>query len=87
MTKKQIMRVTVTVLICIAAALIIIFAVFGSVTASAEAGKMPVCRAGRGDKKVALTFTCAWDATDTDKGAKVYYEKGAHRFLIYYEVI
>ena len=27
------------------------------------------------------------DATDTDKGAKVYYEKGAHRFLIYYEVI
>ena len=67
MTKKQIMRVTVTVLICIAAALIIIFAVFGSVTASAEAGKMPVCRAGRGDNKVALTFTCAWDATDTDK--------------------
>ncbi|MBQ3842254.1 MAG: polysaccharide deacetylase family protein [Ruminiclostridium sp.] len=67
MTKKQIMRVTLTVLVCLAAALIIIFAVFGSVTASAEAGKMPVCRAERGDNKVALTFTCAWDASDTDK--------------------
>lgn len=67
MTKKQIMRVVITVLVCLAAALIIIFAVFGSVTASAETGKMPVCRAERGDNRVALTFTCAWDASDTDK--------------------
>lgn len=67
MTKKQIMRVTITVLVCLAAALIIIFAVFGSVTASAESKKMPVCRVERGDNKVALTFTCAWDASDTDK--------------------
>ena len=66
MTKKQIMKVTITVLVCLAAALIIIFAVFGSVTASAEESKKPVYRVERGDNKVALTFTCAWDASDTD---------------------
>ena len=66
MTKKQILRIITIVLICIAAVLIILFAVFGSVTASADAPKMPVCCVERGDNKISLTFSCAWGADDTD---------------------
>ena len=55
-----------TVLIAAAAILLVIFAVFGSVTASADTGKKPVRSVERGDNKIALTFNCAWDAGDID---------------------
>lgn len=66
MTRKQILRITAVVLAAIVAVLIIVFAITGSVTASAQAEKMPVCSVGRGDNKIALTFNCAWDASDID---------------------
>ena len=66
MTKKQILRITAVVLAAVIAVLIIVFAVTGSVAASAESEKMPVCSVGRGDNKIALTFNCAWDASDMD---------------------
>ena len=67
MTKKQIIRIAGIVLAAVAAVLIIVFGVFGSVTASADSSKKPINRVERGDNKIALTFDCAWDASDTDK--------------------
>ena len=64
MTRKQILRITAAVLAAIIAVLLIVFAITGSVTASAQTEKMPVCSVGRGDNKIALTFNCAWDASD-----------------------
>lgn len=64
MTKKQILRIVISVLVGAAAILLIVFAVFGSVTASADSGKKPIMSVERGDNKIALTFNCAWDAGD-----------------------
>ena len=66
MTKKQILRITGVVLVCIIAILLIVFAVVGSVTASADTARKPIYSVERGDNKVALTFSCAWDAGDID---------------------
>ena len=67
MTKKQILRIIGIALVVIAGILIVVFAVAGSVQASAAAEKKPVISVERGDNKIALTFDCAWDAADTDK--------------------
>ncbi len=67
MTKKQILRIAGIALVGIAAAVVVVFAVIGSVTASADAVKRPVCSVDRSDGRVALTFDCAWDASDTDR--------------------
>lgn len=66
MTKKQLIRIGSIAAAAIAVILIIIFAVAGSVTASADAGKKPVYSVERGDNRVALTFDCAWDAAGID---------------------
>ena len=66
MTKKQILRIAGIALAAIAAAAAAVFAVIGSVTASADAVKRPVCSVDRNDGRVAMTFDCAWDASDTD---------------------
>ncbi|MBP3857878.1 MAG: polysaccharide deacetylase family protein [Ruminiclostridium sp.] len=65
-TKKRILRVILIVLTIAAVLLIAVFAVFGSVTASADSGKKPVMRVERGDNKISLTFNCAWDTGDID---------------------
>ena len=67
MTKKQILRIVGIVLAVIAAAVTVIFAVAGSVTASADTSKKPVCSVERSDNRVALTFDCAWDAGNIDE--------------------
>ena len=67
MTKKQLIRIGGIAAAAIAAVLIIIFGVAGSVTASADEEKCPVNRVERGDNRVALTFDCAWDAAGTDR--------------------
>ena len=77
MTKKQILRVIAIVLVAVVAVLIVVFAVFGSVTASADTGKMPVRSVERGDNKAALTFNCAWDASDTDQLLEILENAGA----------
>ncbi len=77
MTRKQILRTAVIVLTAIAATLIVVFAVFGSVTASADSSRKPVMSVERGDNKLALTFNCAWDAGDTEKLLSALSEGGA----------
>ncbi len=66
MTRKQIFRIAGIVLAVIAAAAAVIFAVAGSVTASADTSKRPVCSVERTDERAALTFDCAWDAGNID---------------------
>lgn len=77
MTKKQIMRIATAVLIALAVILTVVFAVFGSVTASADSGKKPICSVERGDNKVAITFDCAWDAPRTDDILSALSDNGA----------
>lgn len=68
MTRKQILRIAGIAAAAVAIILIIIFAVAGSVTASADSSKKPICSVERGDNRTALTFDCAWgDASDTEK--------------------
>ena len=68
MTKKQILRIAGIAAAAVAVIILIVFAVAGSVTASADSGKKPICSVERGDNKIALTFDCAWgDASDTEK--------------------
>lgn len=66
MSKRQLIRIGGIAAAVLAVILIIVFAAAGSITASADEEKMPVCRVERGDNKVALTFDCAWDASGID---------------------
>ena len=67
MTKKQILRIISAVLFGLLVAAIIIFAVFNTVTASADERKLPIYCVDRGDNKIALTFDCAWGNSNTDE--------------------
>ena len=67
MTKKQILRVISVILFGLIVVGIIIFAVFGAVTASADEVKLPIYCVDRGDNKIALTFDCAWGNSNTDE--------------------
>ena len=77
MTKKQILKITMIVLLAIAAALIIICAVVGSITASADKEKMPICSVERTDNKVAVTFDCAWGNSNTDELLQILSDENA----------
>ena len=77
MTKKQIFRIAGIIIAAAAVVLLIIFAVTGSVTASAESEKKPVYCVERTDNKVALTFDCAWgDSSDTLKILEILEQTG-----------
>ena len=67
MTKKQILRIISVILFALIVAGVIIFAVFGAVTASADEAKLPIYCVDRGDNKIALTFDCAWGNSNTDE--------------------
>ncbi len=77
MTRKQILRIIAAVLGAITVALLIVFAVAGSVTASADTGRKPVCSVERGDNRIALTFNCAWGDSDTDRLLEILSAAGA----------
>ncbi len=68
MTRKQILKIAGIAAVAVAVIIVIIFAVTGSVTASADSAKKPICSVERGDNSIALTFDCAWgDAEMTGK--------------------
>lgn len=77
MTKKQILRIATIAVLAIAALLILICAVTGSVTASADKGKKPIYSVERGDNKIALTFDCAWGNSNTDELLEILSEANA----------
>ena len=66
MTKKQILRIAPIVLGAEVTVFIVVFAVLGSVTASADSEKQPVRSVNRPENRIALTFNCAWDTGDID---------------------
>ena len=66
MTKKQILRIAAIVLGAAVTVFIVVFAVLGSVTASADSEKQPVRSVNRPENRIALTFNCAWDTGDID---------------------
>lgn len=65
-TRKQLLQRIAAALAVIAAVGIIIAAIMSSLTVAASARKIPIYCVERTDKKIALTFDCAWGNSNTD---------------------
>lgn len=65
-TKKQIKRTAAVALGVVAAGAVAVTAVLTSVGSRAAERMLPIYSVERGDKKIAVTFDCAWENSNTD---------------------
>ncbi len=65
-TKKQIKRTAAIALGAVAAAAVGVTAILTSVGTKAAERQLPIYCVNRGDKKIAVTFDCAWENSNTD---------------------
>lgn len=65
-TKKQIRRVAAIAAAAVAAGAVGITVVLTSVRSRAAERQLPIYSVDRGDKKIAVTFDCAWENSNTD---------------------
>ncbi len=65
-TKKQIKRAAAIALGAVAAAAVGLTAILTSVGTKAAERQLPIYCVNRGDKKIAVTFDCAWENSNTD---------------------
>ena len=70
-TRKKALRVMAIVLAVFVGVGMGIMMILSAMTASASAGKLPIYSVSRGDKKIAVTFDCAWGNTNTDALLKI----------------
>lgn len=65
-TKKQIKRTAAIALGVVAAGAVAVTAILTSVGTKAAERQLPIYSVDRGDKKIAITFDCAWENSNTD---------------------
>lgn len=65
-TKKQIKRTAAIALGAVAAGAVAVTAILTSVGTKAAERRLPIYSVDRGDKKIAITFDCAWENSNTN---------------------
>lgn len=76
-TAKRLMKISITVLTCIIVFIIIVMIVVNSISCSASERLIPIYSVDRDDKKVAVTFDCAWGNSNTEELLKILDDAGA----------
>ncbi len=76
-TKKQIKRTAAVALGVVAAGAVAVTAILTSVGSRAAERMLPIYSVERGDKKIAITFDCAWENSNTDALIDILGEYGA----------
>ncbi len=71
MTKRRIMKISIVLLSIVIITIIIATIVLNAITCSATGKKIPIYSVGREDKKIAITFDCAWGNSNTEDLLKI----------------